>query len=234
MQEPPKKSSAREVVETTIAGSAGMIPLVGSPIAAAFTYAVGYSFNKRMQAWYSDVATAIQDLQERAGIPRLDELAENPVFIDAVVHATRAAQGTHQRQKLDALQNAVINSIGPDAPSVDEQLRFIRLVDQFSPAHLRMLSFWRDPRGFFEREAISDPQLQRGGRQALLEAVPDFANNPDWCVLLVSDLNASGLMAGELGVTMTGQGLYQSPLTGLGRRFLTFIADPGVSSQAPT
>lgn len=203
-----------------------MIPLVGSAIAAAFTYAVGYSFNERMQHWYEEVASAVQELQDRGGAIDFEQLAGDPVFIDAVVHATRAAQGTHQREKLDALRNAVVNSIGEDAPSADEQLRFLRLIDQFSPAHLRMLGFWRDPRGFFAHEGLDAPELNMGGRQDLLEAVPDFANKPDWCTLLVSDLNGAGLMAGQLTVTMTGQGIYQSPLTELGRRFLTFIADP--------
>lgn len=202
-----------------------MVPLVGSAIAAAFTYAVGYSFNQRMQRWYEDVATAIQDLQDRDSALDFEQLADDPVFVDAVVHATRAAQGTHNQEKLNALRNGVVNSIGEDAPSADEQLRFFRLIDQFSPAHLRMLGFWRDPRGFFEREGLSAPELMMGARQDLLDAVPDFANKPDWCTLLVSDLNGAGLMAGQLTVTMTGQGIYQSPLTELGRRFLRFIAE---------
>ena len=119
MQTPPKKSTGREGTEKTIEGGAGKVPLVGSAIAAAFTYAVGYAFNNRMQQWYDDVASAIQELQDREEVLDFDQLADDPVFVDAVVHATRAAQGTHQREKLDALRNGIINSIGPGAPSVD-------------------------------------------------------------------------------------------------------------------
>jgi len=162
MQTPPKKSTAREVTEKTIEGGAGMIPLVGSAIAAAFTYAVGYAFNNRMQQWYDDVASAIQELQDREEGLDFDQLADDPVFVDAVVHATRAAQGTHQREKLDALRNGIINSIGPGAPSADEQLRFLRLIDQFSAAHLRMLTFWRDPAALFETEGIPRPNIYSG------------------------------------------------------------------------
>ena len=61
---------------------------------------------------------------------------------------------------------------------------------------------------------------------ALLDAVPDFAGKSDWNTLLASDLNGAGLMAGQLGGMMTEQGLYQSPLTDLGRRFLAFVGDP--------
>jgi hypothetical protein len=226
MQTPPKKSTAREVTEKTIEGGAGMIPLVGSAIAAAFTYAVGYAFNNRMQQWYDDVASAIQELQDREEGLDFDQLADDPVFVDAVVHATRAAQGTHQREKLDALRNGIINSIGPGAPSADEQLRFLRLIDQFSAAHLRMLTFWRDPAAFFETEGIPRPNIYSGARMALLDAVPDFAGKSDWNTLLASDLNGAGLMAGQLGGMMTEQGLYQSPLTDLGRRFLAFVGDP--------
>lgn len=210
MQTPPKKSTAREVTEKTIEGGAGMIPLVGSAIAAAFTYAVGYAFNNRMQQWYDDVASAIQELQDREEGLDFDQLADDPVLVDAVVHETRAAQGTHQREKLDALRNGIINSIGPGAPSADEQLRFLRLIDQFSPAHLRMLTFWRDPAAFFETEGIPRPNIYSGARMALLDVVPDFAGKSDWNTLLASDLNGTGLMAGQLGGMMTEQGLYQS------------------------
>ena len=42
-------------------------------------------------------------------------------------------------EKFDALGNGVLGSIGPFAPSREEQTRFFRLVDQFSVAHLRLL-----------------------------------------------------------------------------------------------
>jgi hypothetical protein len=79
------------------------------------------------------------------------------VFVDAVVNATRAAQATHQSEKLDALRNGVLHSLDEDAPTLDEQARFFRLVEQLTPAHLRMLRFLNDPGPHSTRLASNDP-----------------------------------------------------------------------------
>lgn len=41
MDKPPKKSATREVVEAGVAGAVGMLPVAGSPLAAAFQLAIG-------------------------------------------------------------------------------------------------------------------------------------------------------------------------------------------------
>ncbi len=94
MDEPPKKSTARDVVEKGVAGAIGAVPVAGAPLAAAFALAIGYAYNRRMQTWFDDVAQAITDLQEETGWS-LDDLIEDDSFLDAVAVATRAAQATH-------------------------------------------------------------------------------------------------------------------------------------------
>jgi hypothetical protein len=104
MQTPPEKSTARELTEQTISAGAGMVPLVGSPVAVAFAVAMGWSYNRRMRAWLEDLAEAVNELQEAAEEPlTFDDLANNHGFTDAVVNASRAAQATHQEEELRAL-----------------------------------------------------------------------------------------------------------------------------------
>lgn len=230
MDESPKKSKAREVTEAAVTGVVGGVPVVGNALAAAFSLALGWGFNKRMEAWLDELAAAVSDLQDSTDGLAFEELADDPVFIDAVVNATRAAQATHQAEKLEALRNGVLNSLSPDAPSGDEQARFFRLIDQFTPAHLRMLAFLNDPAQAFIDAGREVPELMMGGRGHLLEdAMPEFQGQRDWYDLLARDIDTASLAQTNLHATMSGGGLLTPATTELGRRFLRFIHNPDVA-----
>ena len=206
MDMPPEKSTSREIVEGVVEGAVGIVPIVGNPLAVAFAMSMGWAYNKRMQAWLRDLAEAVTELQETAeGWPRFEDLAEHDVFVDAVINASRAAQATHQEEKLAALRNGVLNSLGPDAPTTDEQSRFFRLVEQFTPSHLRLLIFFDDPGAFFDAAGIARPQLMHGGRAHLLNALSEFAQLGGWVDLLAGDLATAALTNhGGLQTVQTG------------------------------
>lgn len=234
MRKPPDKPKARELAEQAVIAGAGMIPIAGSPIAVAFAVAMGWSYNKRMRAWLDDLAAAVSDLQDAHGEAlSMDDLADNDVFTDAVVNATRAAQATHQEEKLQALRNGVLHSIGPEAPSVDEQARFFRLVEDFTPAHLRLLSFLNDPGDVFDASGIPRPRFMSAAPTAIVEAgMPEFQGRRDWYMLLAADLSGAQLTNRALTGMMTEAGLWQPYTSPLGQRFLAFISDDGASVVA--
>lgn len=142
-------------MEKVVEAGLSMVPIVGGPLALVFATAVGVSLSRRTDQWLADLAAEV----ERLGL-RVEGLADEPAFVDAVVTATRAAQATHQAEKLRALRNGVLHSVGPDAPEVDEQARFFRLVEQFSPSHLELLALFADPPGFYASRSI---EVGRGG-----------------------------------------------------------------------
>ena len=198
-------------------------------MAVAFATAMGLAYNRRMSAWFDDVAEAITELQDRSDDwPPLEDLADNDAFVDAVVAATRAAQGTAHQDKLQALRNGVLNSLGPNAPTADEQARFFRLVDQLTPSHLRLLTFLHDPGAAFAAAGVQRPDIAMGGRMSLLEQLPDFRNRPrEWIDLLTKDLGDAGLTnLGGLHTMQTGASLWTSATSGLGDRFLAFVTAP--------
>jgi hypothetical protein len=228
VDKPPKKSTSRELVERTVEGAAGMIPVAGNPLAVALAVAMGWTYNRRLTQWMEDLAEAVTELQERTIGLSLEELAEDDAFADAVIAATRAAQATHIEEKLEALRNGVLNTLGPDAPTLDEQARFFRLIDQFTPAHLRLLAFLNDPAAIFDAAGLPRPDLMSGGRGHLLEeGMPEFKGRRDWYDLLDRDLAAASLTNhGGLHVIQTGASLWNPATSDLGRRFLAFITDP--------
>lgn len=228
VEKPPEKSTSREIVERAVEGAVGMVPVAGNPLAVAFAVAMGWAHNRRMTAWLNDLADAVTDLQERTGIPTAKELAQDDDFVDAVVTATRAAQATSRAEKLQALRNGVLNTLCPNAPTLDEQARFFRLVEQLAPSHLRLLAFLDNPGAIFDAAGIHRPDIHAGGRSTLLEAaLPEFEGRRDWYDLLDRELAVEGLTNhGGLHVMQTGASLWNPATTGLGRRLLAFISQP--------
>lgn len=228
MDKPPKKSTTREVVEAGVQGAAGMIPIAGSPLAAAFQLAIGWKFGKRQADWLDNLAEAVDQLQRQAEEPlSFDDLAENDVFMDAVVTATRAAHATHQEEKLAALRNGVLNTLTPDAPTVDEQARFFRLIEEMTAAHLKMLEFFADPIMWFEAHSLDKGNISMGGQAHILEqGIPEFAGHRDWYDLLAGDLARWQLSNPALHVVMTASGIWSGRNTDMGNRFLRFVSDP--------
>lgn len=228
MEQSPRKSAGREIAEKVTEGIVGAVPVAGSPLAALFGLAIGWSYNRRVQEWLDDLAEAVCELQGRTDGMSFEKLAEDDVFVDAVVNASRAAQATHQQEKLEALRNGVLNSLAANAPTVDEQARFFRLVDQFTAAHLRMLTFMHDPGKVFDDRGEQRPQLMMGGRSHVLEqALPEFRGQREWYDLLHADLAAASLVStGGLHVMMSGGGIYQPATTPLGGAFLRFVSAP--------
>jgi hypothetical protein len=179
-----------------------------------------------MRGWIENLADRVDELQTRGLIPSLDELAASDVFTDAVVNATRAAQATHQQEKLDALRNGVLNSLGPDAPTVDEQARFFRLVEQMTPSHLRLLAFLHDQGAAFDRAGIARPDPMPPLLWMAIEAgLPEFNANRTWYDLLLFDTSIAGLtIRDDAGTQLTTSEVFVSYTTDLGKRFLAFIS----------
>lgn len=220
MKKAPKKSTGREITEKIIEGGVQMVPVAGGPMATAFGYVMGFAYGRRMQSWMDELADAVTRLEDR---PPLEELADNDVFVDAVVSATRAAQATHDEAKLEALRNAVCNSLADDAPEVDEQARFFRLIDQFTAGHIRMLAFADDPGALVDAAGVQRPSFMAAGRSSVLELLPEFKGRREWYDVLFRDLTDAGLTNGVLHAIQTGDSVWTGMLSPMGRRFWNFI-----------
>lgn len=234
MERPPKKSTTREIVEAGAVGAAGMIPIAGSPLAAAFQFAIGWKFGQRQADWLDQLAEAVDELQSQVGEPLdFQELAENDAFMDAVVTATRAAHATHQEEKLAALRNGVLQTLSPNVPTVDEQARFFRLVEEMTGAHLKMLEFFDDPARWFESRGMDKGNMYMGGQASILElGIPEFVGQRDWYDLLASDLARMQLSNPALHVIMSESGVWAGRSTPMGKRFLRFVTDPRHAADA--
>ncbi|WP_343971621.1 hypothetical protein [Kribbella koreensis] len=198
MTVPPPETPRTDLVDKAIAGGLSSIPLVGGVLGVFYENYMQAPYDRRLQQWQRTMTEVVNELAEK-----YDTLPNDDVLLDALINATRAAQATSQQEKLDALRNAVLNSVAPDAPDTDEQARFFRLVDQFSAAHLRMLA----------RISYYQPSS--------LYVRPDVINTRrrEWRDLLTADLSGARL------ISVSTDGNYTALRTSLGSRFLDFISE---------
>jgi hypothetical protein len=160
---PPGKSPGREIVERIAEAALGSVPLAGAALAVTFVTALGWRLEQRRDKWFTQLAEGVEDLRKRVEDLDLETLADNPLFVDAVVTATRTVEHTHQEEKISALRNAVLNSAAPDAPDADTQAIILSLVDRFTPSHLRLATLWDDPLAWFARHGLTPPQAAIAG-----------------------------------------------------------------------
>ena len=118
---------------------------------------------KRRDERMDSIARRLSELEQKVDELRLEDLRDNEAFVSTVMHASQAALRSHQKEKLDALRNAVLNAALPNAPDDDLQLMVLNYIDSLTPGHLRILTFFENPRRGAAREGIEFPRWTSGG-----------------------------------------------------------------------
>jgi hypothetical protein len=213
------------------------VPYVGGPAKELFNFVITPPLEKRLAEWMNETADRITEIEENAKDFKKENLKENQMFLTAVMHATSIALRNHQKEKLQALQNAVLNTARGIDLQEDLQLLFLNLVDSFTTLHLRILRFLDDPRlpAEEERAVFQTKSPDETSLGDLLEiALPELKGQSSVCNAIVQDLFNRGLLKvdsssllsalgpawGEEGWTQT---TFRSRTTDLGKRFLKYI-----------
>ncbi|MFZ2448787.1 MAG: hypothetical protein WAW37_20685 [Syntrophobacteraceae bacterium] len=162
----PKSSVGDKAHAITKAGLS-TIPIIGGPAAELFAMVIMPPLQKRQVEWMESVAEGLRRLETEKGI-NLEELQHNDTFIDIVMQASSAALRSSQKEKKEALRNAVLNSaLGI---SVDESLQhlFLNLIDSFNQFHLLILKFFQSPTKWAQHHNVSFGSLYMGAPSHIL------------------------------------------------------------------
>jgi hypothetical protein len=225
---PPGRSKSREIVERTVEAALGSVPVAGAALAVVFVTAMGWRLDQRREEWFTRLAVGVDELKERFGDLDLESLADNPLFVDAVVTATRTVEHTSQEEKITALLNAVLNSVAPDAPDADTQTIMMSLIDRFTPSHLRLLALWDDPTGWFDRHGMTAPTAAvAGSRTQVVEAgLPEMKGRQDFYLRIARELESEGMLMASLPGMVSASAMTSRFTTDFGRQFVRFISPP--------
>ena len=98
----PGKSSGREIVGRIGEAAVGSVPLVGNARAVTLVTALNWRLDSRREQWFTRLAEGVEELRERVDGFDLENLADNTLFVDAVVSAL-AQSSTLTRRTSSAL-----------------------------------------------------------------------------------------------------------------------------------
>lgn len=221
----PESEKAHRVARAAIAG----IPALGGTLVEVFNALIEPPMAKRKTAWMIEVTEAINELYEK-GIVTEENLQENEKFFTTLVHASSTAIRNHEKEKLDALRNAVLNSTLPGAPSDTMQQLFLNLVDSCTSWHIALLKLFQGPEQWAQDNGHQFPSWSMGGISSVIEsAYPQLQNEKDLYSLVWKDLYRNGLFDTDgLGTTMTVSGMLAKRTTPIGDEFVKFISPPNL------
>ena len=202
------------------------VPIAGGPAAELFAAVIAPPLARRRDAWLQGLADGLAALEEKVDGFDPQTLVDNEAFISAAMEASQIALRTHQKEKLEALRNAVLNVAVGDRVDEEEQATFLGLIQEFTTWHLAILKTFQNPSGLAREKNLNMNAV--GGPSAVLESVvPALRGRRDEYDPYVTDLHQRGLLGiDSLHVMMTSQGMYAKRTTARGDRFLAFIASP--------
>jgi hypothetical protein len=114
------------------------IPLAGGPVLEIFNALVAPPIERRRNEWMESVVSALEELQKKDSL-LVERLQQDQTFHSVLLQATWVAVRNHQEAKLQALRIAIQNAA---VASNDAQLLFVRYVDELTPTHLVVMSFF--------------------------------------------------------------------------------------------
>ena len=143
--------------------------------------------------------------------------------------ASQAAIRNSQKEKREALKNAVLNSALPNPPDESRQQMFVGLIETLTVWHFRILRFFADPARVFQEQGKQAPQYTLAGSlsQLLTTAYPELKNKRVLYDQIGKDSYNRGLLGTDgFRTIMSGSGVYEKRATEMGEQFLKFISEP--------
>lgn len=137
----PPQAEKKDKAIAVVRAAVGSIPYVGNAAIELMPLLFTAPLERRRQEWMNTVASALRELDQERRIS-LDELQSDEAFISVLVQSSQVAVRNHQREKIEALRQAVCNSAGGVDIEEDLQLLFVRFIDELTPSHLALLRFF--------------------------------------------------------------------------------------------
>jgi len=235
----PQKMSG-DYVHATVKAVLSAIPVGGGLVTELLELIIQPPLCKRRDVWLAGVHERLKALEAQRGL-NLVSLSQNESFVSAVLQAIPAALRTHQEEKLEALRNAVLNVAVGSCVDDNEVTYFMRLVDELTALHIRVLTYLSNADVVLKEAASKHPNglLSRGNHRLVpvVFVFPDYVGREGLYDQVCDDLMQRGLTEGnDLGVRSEPNTSHEphadyiggpsAQLSKLGCSFLSFLKEP--------
>lgn len=229
MKEKPQKTSS-DIAHSIAKAGLSIIPVFGSPAAELFGQIITPPLEKRRDEWIESIANGLLELEKKIDGFSLSKISENDEFITSLIYASQIALRNHQKEKIKALQNAVLNEALLINIEQDKRLMFINFIDDLTPSHLKLLLFLNDPKKWALDRNIKFPkwdEIAVSLGTAIEYSIDDFKGERDFYDQLGRDLFLRGLLTSDSFHHIdTADILLKKRTTDLGVKFIKYISVP--------
>jgi hypothetical protein len=209
------------------------IPIVGSPFEIIFSKYYPSPIDKRRDNLLQSVYEGLEKLKQKYQDITPESLAKNDVFVTVLLNAISVAIRNHQKEKVEALRNAILNTAIRIDIDENMQMILLRYIDILTPLHLKMLALLENPKGYMEKVGRPFPSdIISTGLDAMIQhAIPELHRKREDVRIVFQDLYNNGLIntsPNSLGGTMSvsDSGIFAQRTTDMARVFLRFISAP--------
>lgn len=225
MEKFPEKSKS-DNVHSFANGIISAIPVAGGSLSVLFETVFSTPLDERKKIWFQSLADAIDELTNKVENITPESLSKNKIFISVSMQATQIALRNHQKEKLTALKNAIVNSVIETSTDENKLLMFTRIIDDLTPLHIKVLIFLNNPQ-IIEQELQSrtskNIQMHYPNNISIWdEYYSELRSSRDLILQIVKELDAKGFIH---PITLLGSG---KCTTAFGKEFINFISEANI------
>lgn len=222
------KHTVSDYIYAATNASISSIPVVGSFASETLHLVISAPIEKRKEKWILNIAESLEELQEKVEGFNLNSLCENELFISILNRASQLAISNHQKEKVDALKNAVINTALNINIDENEQMMILNLLDTMTPWHLKLIGYFENPTfRYNENNTSLNENIMENPIAPLIEIYIELEGRDGFINLIIQDLYNNGIINNKnFNSVMISSGMLSPRLTDFGMRLLQFIEDP--------
>ncbi len=237
LTKPPEKGPGDILLDLTKTALAP-VPCIGGLAIQFLNAIVVPPIQQRYVEWVTSIAERLVALEREVEDFRRADLEGDESCADSFARASQTVFSSHQKEKLEALRNAVLNSALRNRPEDDIRTMFLNYVDVLTPQHFIILKFLDDPHTWRREHKIKLPENYREGYGILPNilymchsAFPELNDRGGFLFQIINDLENRGLIyAFRDDHTESGSRIYcESNISDMGVLFLAFISKPSTT-----
>lgn len=187
--------NAGDALHSAVKASLSLIPVLGGSAAELFTKIIVPPLSKRRDKWLESLSDGLTKLEKNIDNFSVQSLVNDETFITMLMQASQIAIRNHEKEKLDALRNAVLN-VAQKPPDEHFQLILMNFLEVTSYWHIRILSFYQNPEIYFTKAGL---KLETGDYLShnVTEVFKELENKDAFRLQIERDLLHYGLIYSE-------------------------------------
>ena len=167
--------------------------LVAGGISSILQSILSSTISGRSNQWYNELSEDFKKLEDKVDGFNFEEKINDPRVASAIIETTLSAIKTDRDEKKQMLRNAVLNISTTSSDNLDKELIFLRLIDEFTPSHVKVLQILAEPEQHVIQIIEQDPN--KTGFEVPNNFISITELGQEMYDLILNDLRAKGLLA---------------------------------------